>query len=193
LEVPVAVGLWIGGILLAILLLVTWVQFNRMVVLRNRVRESWSNVDTELKRRYDLVPNLVAAVKGYLKHEQQLLEALTRSRAAAVQQRGPTHEHMKAERGLVAGIDRLLAVAEGYPNLKASQNFLRLQEELAITEDRIQAARRFYNGNVRDYRDSTRQFPGLLFAGMFGFGPIEFFQVESMHVRQAPQVAFERA
>ena len=165
-------------------------QFNRMTGLRNRVAESWSNVDTELKRRYDLIPNLVATVKGYAAHESQVFNAVSQARAAAVASKGRPATQAQDENVLVGAIDRLLAVAEAYPQLKASGNFLSLQQELALTEDRIQAARRFYNANVRDYRNQTRQFPGALFAGMFGMGELDYFEIGSPHFRQSPAVAF---
>ncbi|MHB1261524.1 MAG: LemA family protein [Thermoplasmatota archaeon] len=163
-------------------------QYNRMVTLRNRCTESWSNIDTELRRRHDLVPNLVAAVKGAAAHERAVLAAVTEARAravAAVDRRSLEG----AENALSSAVGRLLALAEAYPGLKASRNFLQLQDELAITEDRIQAARRFYNANVRDYRDQTRQFPGSLVANAFGFGDVAFFEVESPDVRRAPTVS----
>lgn len=164
-------------------------QFNRMVALRNRCAESWSNVDTELRRRYELIPNLVATVKGYAKHEQDVLAAVVQARAAALASTGRPTDQARDENTLVRALDRLLAVAEAYPQLKASSNFLRLQEELAMTEDRIQAARRFYNANVRDYRNQTRQFPGVVFAGLYRMREIDFFEIESPHMRSAPRVS----
>ena len=188
-----AVG-WIilAGVGGAVFLFVLIAQFNRMVVLRNRVRESWSNVDTELQRRHELIPNLVAAVKGYAKHETTLMRDVTRVRLAALGYRGEPHGLGKLEGRLAAGIDRLLAVAEAYPALKASANFLDLQQELSITEDRIQAARRFYNGNVRDYHNKIRTFPGNIFAPLFGFRQSQFFQIDSLHLRRAPKVTMRR-
>ena len=164
--------------------------YNRLVTLRNRCTESWSNVDAELRRRYDLVPNLVETVKGYAAHERSALEAVTEARARAVASRGRPSEQAADERPLVAALGRLLAVAEAYPDLKASRNFLQLQEELVNTEDRIQASRRFYNGNVRDHRNATRQFPGFLFARLFRFGEIDFFEVEAV-AAPAPPVVME--
>jgi LemA protein len=163
-------------------------QYNRMVTLRNRCRESWSNVDAELRRRHDLVPNLVAAVKGAAAHERKVLAAVTEARGRALAARD-RRTLEGAENELARAMGRLLALAEDYPKLQASRNFLQLQDELAITEDRIQAARRFYNGNVRDYRDQTRQFPGVLVANAFRFGPEPFFEVESPAMRRAPAVS----
>ena len=184
------VGLWqvVGvGLVLLVGIFVLY-QYNRMVTLRNRCSESWSNVDAELRRRHDLVPNLVAAVKGAAAHERSVLAAVTeaRARAVAAKDRGSLEG---AENELARAMGRLLALAEAYPSLKASRNFLQLQDELAITEDRIQAARRFYNGNVRDYRDQTRQFPGVLVANAFHFGEVPFFEVESPAMRVAPRVS----
>ena len=176
------------GVLAAIAVFVLF-QYNRMVTLRNRCTESWSNVDTELLRRHDLIPNLVATVKGAAAHERTALEAVTAARTRAAKAQGGGKERESAENELSRAVGRLLAVAEAYPRLKASANFLALQEELATTEDRIQAARRFYNGNVRDYRNQTRQFPGVLVARGFGFGEVAFFEVESPTVRQVPVVA----
>lgn len=180
--------MWLAAVLAAIVVLVAVYQFNRMVVLRNRIRESWGNVDTELRRRHDLVPNLVAAVKGYAAHERQVLESVVAARARAAAPHGRRQEAAAHESVLAGALERLLAVAEAYPRLRASEGFLRLQAELANTEDRIQASRRFYNANVRDYRNQTRQFPGVLFAAIYRMGPIDFFEVSSLAVRRAPRV-----
>ncbi len=166
---------------------VAWFFYNRFVVLGNRCEESWSNVGTELRRRHELVPNLVSTVKGYAEHERGLMQSITEARALARKNDlGPT-EAEGVERALSGAMGRLLAVAESYPDLKASESFLRLQQELGITEDRIQAARRFYNANVRDHRNATRQVPGVLFAAMFSPKPWPFFEVEPIH-RAAPEV-----
>jgi len=190
----VAQPLWFAVAALgAVAVLVPIFQYNRMVSLRNRCKESWSNVDTELRRRYELIPNLVATVKGYARHEQGTVAAVVQARARALASTGRPASQALDENVLVHAIDRLLAVAEAYPDLKASQNFLQLQTELAVTEDRIQAARRFYNGNVRDYRNQTRQFPGVLFAGLFGMGEVEFFEIGSPHYRTVPHVDLHAA
>ena len=168
-------------IILAVVVLVpvVWVivQYNWLVSLRNYISESWSNVDTELKRRYDLIPNLVGTVKGYAAHERKVLERVTELRARCVANNGSPGEQARDEVQLVDALKQLLMVVENYPQLKANQHFLKLQQELITTEDRIQAARRFYNGNVRDYRNRRETFPSNLVAQMFGFGPEEFFSV----------------
>lgn len=182
---------WLVGIPLALLVIIglfVLVQYNRMVRLRNHTRNSWGNVDTELQRRHELVPNLVAAVKGSAKHERTLFEEIAKARAAAV----ASHGDERDERRLVAGMDRLLALAEAYPRLKASTNFLELQQELALTEDRIAAARRFHNGNVRAYLDQTRQFPGSVIARLFRFVDIPFYEVPEVRVLPPPKVRMGR-
>ncbi len=175
-------------LLLAVLIgLVAWRFYNRFVVLANRCEESWSNVGTELRRRHELVPNLVETVKGYAAHERGVQQAITEARALARKNDLGPGEAQSVERALSGAMERLLAVAEAYPVLKASESFLRLQQELGVTEDRIQAARRFYNGNVRDLRNATRQFPGVLFASMFRPETWAFFEVDPIH-RVAPGV-----
>ena len=180
-------------LLLAVLLPVVWVivQYNWLVSLRNYISESWSNVDTELKRRYDLIPNLVATVKGYAAHEREVLERVTQLRERCVANNGSPAEQARDETQLVDALKQLLVVVENYPQLKADQQFLRLQQELITTENRIQAARRFYNGNVRDYRNKCETFPSNLVAQMFGFQPQEFFSVPPS-VREVPDVEFAK-
>jgi LemA protein len=156
-----------------------------LVALRNHITEAWSDVDTELKRRYDLIPNLVETVKGYAAHERETLEKVTELRNACAADRGSVHHQEVTEKKLVAGVQKLLAVAEAYPDLKADRNFMQLQRELVNTEDRIQAARRFYNGNVRDYRNKCESFPSNIVANLFGFKPRDFFDVDPS-VRKAP-------
>ncbi|MDF7807588.1 LemA family protein [Pontiellaceae bacterium B12219] len=164
--------------------------YNTLVALRNHISESWSDVDTELKRRYDLIPNLVSTVKGYAKHEQETLEKVIELRNQCAADRGSIGHQEGSEKQLVAGVQKLLAIAEAYPELKANQNFMQLQQELVNTEDRIQAARRFYNGNVRDYRNKCEAFPGNLIANAFNFKPHDFFNVDPA-VREAPAVKLE--
>ena len=173
-----------------VLLVLVWfvANYNTLVRLRQHVRESWSDIDTELKRRYELIPNLVETVKGYAAHERQTLQAVIEARNRAVASAGSPEQQAADENALVATLRQLFAVAEGYPELKASRNFLALQEELANTEDRIQAARRFYNANVRDLNTRVAVFPSNLVASMFGFSPAGFFEVEDSHVRAAPRV-----
>ncbi len=166
------------------------VQYNALVALRNYIRESWSDVDVELKRRYDLIPNLVTAVKGYATHERETLERVTELRNRCAANNGTVADQSRDEVQLVDSLKQLLVVVENYPQLKADQNFLQLQKELVNTEDRIQAARRFYNGNVRDYRNKCETFPSNLVAKLFGFkSEGDFFSVPPS-VRDVPNVDF---
>ena len=163
--------------------------YNTLVALRNHIRDAWSNIDTELKRRYDLIPNLVATVKGYAAHEKQVFERVTELRARCMASQGTPQEQAVDEGQLVEALKRLLVVVENYPKLKADQNFLELQRELVNTENRIQAARRFFNGNVRDYRNKCESFPSSIIASMFGFELQDYFQV-SPAVREVQDVDF---
>jgi LemA protein len=184
---PMTIVFIVGGVLL---LLILWVAFmyNALVRGRNHCDEAWSGIDTELKRRYDLIPNLVSTVKGYAAHERETLERVTQARNAAVASQGSPASQAKDENVLVDSLKRLLVVVESYPDLKANQNFLKLQQELVNTEDRIQRARRFYNGNVRDYNNRVQVIPSALIARPFGFKEREFFEIESAVERQAPVV-----
>jgi LemA protein len=178
-------------IILAVLfLLFVWfiANYNALVRLKNYCKEAWSDIDTELKRRYDLIPNLVETVKGYAKHEQEMLERVVAARNRAMAAHRTLHEQARDENALVGELKHLFAVAEGYPDLKASHNFLHLQKELANTEDRIQAARRFYNANVRDLNTRIEVFPSNLIASLFGFTKEEFYEVEDVGIRQPPGV-----
>jgi len=177
------------GIAVAVLLWVA-INYNALVRIRQHVRESWSDIDTELKRRYDLIPNLVETVKAYAKHERELFDAITEARSRAIGSTGSAARQASDEKPLIDGMRRLFAVVESYPELKASDNFLKLQEELATTEDRIQRARRFYNGNVRDLNTRVEVFPSNVVARMFGFHQEEFFEVETSTVRQVVDVSF---
>jgi len=163
--------------------------YNTLVALRNHIRDAWSNIDTELKRRYDLIPNLVATVKGYAAHEREIFERVTELRAQCMASQGRPQEQAVDENLLVAALQRLLVVVENYPQLKADQHFLALHRELVNTEDRIQAARRFFNGNVRDYRNKCQAFPSNLVAGTFGFESQDYFQVPPS-VREVPNAEF---
>ena len=163
--------------------------YNTLVALRNHIRDAWSNIDTELKRRYELIPNLVATVKGYAAHEKQVFERVTELRARCMASQGTPQEQAVDEGQLVEALKRLLVVVENYPKLKADQNFLELQRELVNTEDRIQAARRFFNGNVRDYRNKCESFPSSVIASMFGFELQDYFRV-SPSVREVPDMDF---
>ncbi|MBI4245059.1 MAG: LemA family protein [Planctomycetes bacterium] len=179
-------ALYIFGLVALIGFIWVIATYNCLVKLRNHCTESWSDVDTELKRRYDLIPNLVETVKGYAKHEREIIEKVTEARARAVASTGSPSSQAKDENILVGTLRSLFAVSEGYPDLKASSNFLQLQKELANTEDRIQAARRFYNGNVRDLNNKVEMFPSNLIANFFSFQKSEFFEIEDSGIRAAP-------
>ncbi len=169
--------LWI--IIGIIVVLVLWLisVYNGLIRLKNRTQEAWSDIDVQLKRRHDLIPNLIETVKGYASHEKQLFENVTRARTAAMQSQGIA-EKSNAENMLTQSLKSLFAVAENYPNLKASENFAKLQDELSDTENKIQAARRFYNGNVRDFNTKLEVFPNNLLAQSLGFKKYEFFQAD---------------
>lgn len=162
--------------------------FNRLVILRNRTKEAWSDIDVQLKRRYDLIPNLVETVKGYASHEKELLENVTKARVMAMQAQG-VKEKEAAENMLSSTLKSLFAVTENYPDLKASTNFLELQRELRDTEDKIQAARRFHNTNVKDLNTKIESFPSSIIASMFGFKQREFFEADSA-AKELPRVNF---
>ncbi len=167
------------------------VSYNRFISQRNLIKDAWANIDTELKRRYDLIPNLVETVKGYASHEKEVFEEVTRARASAAGATGSPGSQAAAEGPLVQALGRLFAVAENYPDLKANTNFLALQSELTNTEDRLQTARRFYNANVREYNQRVKQFPSGVIANMFHFQEEEFFEIEdAVRAAGAPQVNF---
>ncbi len=170
--------------------IVLWLIFtyNRLITLKNRAKEAWSDIDVQLKRRYDLIPNLVETVKGYAGHERGLFEEVTRARARAM---GATNvkEKGEAENVLSATLKSLFAVAEAYPELKASTNFLELQRDLRDTEDKIQAARRFYNGNVMELNIKIESFPTNIIASALGFKKSEFFEAKEGE-KSAPKVSF---
>ena len=173
--------MWVLIVLLAVILLIVFggiASYNRFVSQRNLVRDAWANIDTELRRRYDLIPNLVETVKGYASHEREVFENVTKARAMATAATGSPAEQAAAEGPLVAALRQLFAVAENYPELKANQNFLALQSELSNTEDRLQTARRFYNSNVRDYNRRVQSFPSNLVASSFGFKEEQLFEVD---------------
>jgi LemA protein len=166
---------------------VVWIiaLYNRFVRLINRAKEAWADIDVQLKRRYDLIPNLVETVKGYATHEREAFENVTKARAAAMGAQSPD-EKGKAENMLSGALKSLFAVAEAYPDLKANQNFLELQRELSDTENKVQAARRFYNGNVRDLNIGIESFPGNVIAGIFRFKKMEFFELEEGAAAKEP-------
>ena len=177
LIIVVAVILWIIG------------AFNGLVILKNRAKEAWADIDVQLKRRYDLIPNLVNTVKGYATHERELFEKVTLARTAAMSATG-LKDKGEAENALSGTLKSLFAVAENYPDLKASTNFLALQNELTDTEDKIQAARRFYNTNVRDLNIKIESFPANIIAGSFGFKQMELFQTANDIEREPVAVKF---
>jgi LemA protein len=173
-----------------LVLLAGVVSYNRFVRQRNLVQESWRQIDVELTRRHDLVPNLVETVKGYAAHERQTLEAVTAARAAASAPGSTPASQAQQENLLSGALRQLFAVAESYPDLKASTNFLELQRQLSETEDRIAAGRRFYNGNVRALNTRVESFPSSIVARTFGFRQAEYFEADDPGTRATPQVSF---
>lgn len=163
--------------------------YNGLVRLRNQVKEAWAQVDVQLKRRFDLIPNLMETVKGYMNHERETLESVTQARAA-VAGAGSMGDRAEAEGMLGMALGRLFAVAESYPDLKASQNFLALQEELTSTENKIGFARQYYNQSVMTFNNKVEMFPSNIIAGMFSFDKSEFFELEEPEQREAPKVSF---
>jgi len=178
-------------ILVVIAIIIFWAVFayNRFVSLKNRAKEAWSDIDVQLKRRYNLIPNLVETVKGYASHERGLFEKVTEARTKAMGAK-TVKEHSQAENMLSSALKTLFAVSENYPNLKASQNFLELQRELRDTEDKIQAARRFYNGNVRDLNIKIESFPSKIIAGLFRFKKMDLFEIEEEGAKEPVRVNF---
>jgi LemA protein len=178
LGVVAVVGLW------------TAVLYNGLIRAKNTCDEAWSDIETELKRRYNLIPNLIETVKGYAAHERETLNAVIEARNRALDSTGRPAEQARDENALVGTLRQLFALAENYPQLKANQNFLKLQEELANTEDRIQAARRFYNANVRDFNNRLEVFPSNIIAQWLGFERRDYFEIEDAAVREVPKVQF---
>ena len=184
-------AVWIVVGVLVLLAILGIVSYNRFVSQKQLIRDSWANIDTELRRRYDLIPNLVETVRGYASHERAVFENVTRARAAAAAATGSPAEQAAAEGPFVAALRQLFAVVENYPDLKANQNFLALQQELSNTEDRLQTSRRFYNANVRDYNERVQQFPSMVIANIFNFEQEEFFEVdEALREAGPPRVDF---
>lgn len=181
--------LWLIIILLVVIAVWLMSTFNGLVASRSQTKEAWADIDVQLKRRYDLIPNLIATVKGYAGHEREVFEKVTEARSRAMGA-ATTKEKGEAENFLSQTLKSLFAVAENYPELKASQNFSQLQSELSDTEDKIQAARRFYNGNVRDLNIKIESFPTNLIASIFGFQKREFFELAASEERKAPEVKF---
>ncbi len=181
--------LTIISIVLVVVVLWLVAAYNRFVSLRNRAKEAWSDIDVQLKRRYDLIPNLVETVKGYASHERELLEKVTQARTQAMGAQ-TIKEKGEAENFLSSTLKSLFAVSENYPDLKASVNFLELQRELRDTEDKVQASRRFYNTNVRDLNIKTESFPDKIVAQVFNFKPMEFFEIAGAAEREPVAVKF---
>jgi LemA protein len=182
-------GLWIILAIVAVVAIFVIMVFNRLIVLRTRVEEAWADIEVQLKRRYNLIPNLVNTVKGYAGHEKEVFEKVTQARSMAMGA-GTMAEKAQAENMLSQTLKSLFAVAEAYPDLKANQNFLGLQKELTDTEDKIQYSRRFYNTNVRDFNIKTQTFPSNIIANMFGFKKKDMFEITEAAAREVPKVQF---
>jgi LemA protein len=181
------------GVIIIILIIIYVANYNGLVGLRNQMKNAWAQIDVQLKRRHDLIPNLVETVKGYAAHERGTLEAVTNARNLAqsvASSGGSVADRAKAEGELSSALARLLAVVENYPNLKANQNFLALQEELTSTENKISFSRQYYNDSVLRYNNKTQMFPSNIIAGMSGFKPGDFFEVKTTEEREAPRVSF---
>lgn len=181
---------WFWIIIGIVGVLVAWalLAYNSLIRRRNQVSEAWSDIDVQLKRRHNLIPNLVETVKGYATHEREAFDSVTSARAQALSATTPG-EHAKAENMLTASLKSLFAVAEAYPDLKANTNFLELQRELADSENKVMAARRFYNSNVRDYNTAVESVPTNIIAHLFGFTVKEFFELEDEAARSVPKVS----
>jgi len=184
------VVLLVSFALIIVLALYIMGLYNGLVRARNAVKNAWSQIDVQLKRRHDLIPNLVETVKGYVTHERGTLEAVVKARQQAISATSGVEERAKAENALTQTLRSLLALAEAYPNLKANQNFLTLQEELAATENKIGFSRQFYNDTAMQYKNRIEVFPSNIFATMFGFQPEPFFQLEAAGEREVVQVKF---
>ena len=176
----------IGTIVIVVAAIVA--LYNALVRGKNMVEEAWSSIDVQLKRRHDLVPNLVSAVRQYASHEKNLFDEVSSARARSLSVQGDVAAHAKAENMLSGALGRLFAVAEAYPELKASENYRQLQQSLATLEDEIQMARRYYNGAAREQNDRVRQFPGNIVAGLFHFVPVTYFELDSPAERAVPDV-----
>jgi len=197
-------GFLIGGLVLlgVLLILIVWVVkiYNRLVQLRERCKNAFSQIDVQLKRRHDLIPNLVETAKGYMAHEKDTLEAVLQARASATQAQinvngDPTNAKemaklAQAEGQLTGALGKLMAVAEAYPDLKANENMMQLSEELTTTENKVAFSRQAYNDNVNSYNEYKKVFPPVMFANMFGFDDAEYFEIEEPSEREAPKVAF---
>jgi len=184
--------MWILLVILFVVLLWSIFTYNSLITFRNRTDEAWSDIDVQLKRRYDLIPNLIETVKGYAAHEKNVFENVTKARTAAMtaEQSGDPKKVGEAENFLSSTLKSLFAVSENYPDLRASDNFMELQRELRDTEDKIQASRRFYNSNVRDINIKIQKFPSSIIANIFSFKNRDFFEIEEPEVREAVKVSF---
>ena len=180
------------GVIIVILIIIYIANYNGLVGLRNQMKNAWAQIDVQLKRRHDLIPNLVETVKGYAAHERGTLEAVTDARnlAQSVANTGSVAERAQAEGGLSSALARLMLVVENYPNLKANENFLALQEELASTENKISFSRQYYNDSVLKFNNKIQMFPSNIIAGMGGFKPGDFFEVTAAEEKEAPKVSF---
>ena len=188
---PPVIILIVVGVVVLLPLIYVLAIYNRLVSIRAHMRESWSDVDVELKRRYELIPNLVETVKGYAAHERETLEQVTKLRNQAAANHDDVGSQARDEQALIVGLRQVFAVVEGYPELKSDKNFRQLQAELANTEDRIAAARRFFNGNVRELNQLVEMFPSNLIAGTFGFSRSEYFQLDDDRQRAVPKVTLD--
>src|ERR1700690_3931667 len=177
----------IGVIVLC--LLYVFMSYNGLVQLKEQIKEAWSQIDVQLKRRSDLIPNLLESVKGYAKHEKEVFENVTKARSALMQAKGPA-DAADANNMVTQALGKLFAVAEAYPELKANENFLQLQKELGDTEDKVAYARQYYNTTVMEYNVKVKTFPNVLIANQFGFKEEEFFKTDTDEERQAPKVKF---
>jgi len=184
------IGLVLLGAVVIVPALIIVGMYNGLVKIRNQCDEAWADIETEMQRRYALIPNLVNTVNGYAGHEKELLENVTRLREQCAANQGSPGEQAESEGLLMGALGKLMVRIEQYPDLKANQNFLELQQELTNTEDRMQAANRFYNGNVRENNNKVQMFPTNIVAGMFGFKAREFFEIRNEEAREAPKVEF---
>ncbi len=183
-------GLIIVLVVIAVLLLFLMMMYNSLVRLRNQVSNAWAQIDVQLKRRADLIPNLIEVVKGYAKHEKEVFENVTKARSALINAGGDVKKSAEAENMLSGALKTVFAVAESYPDLKANQNFMQLQEELTGTENKVSASRQYYNDMTTDYNTKIQSFPSNMIAGMFNFGAKDLFEVKDEKVREVPKVQF---
>jgi LemA protein len=187
---PLVIVLIVLGAIALVAILWAVGVYNKLVNLRQHLKDAWSGVDVELKRRYDLIPNLVETVKGYASHESETLEKVIAARNTAVASTGSPEAQAKDESALIGAMRQLSVVVERYPDLKADGQFINLQGELAETENRIASCRRLYNGNVREMNTAVQTFPSVIIAGVFNFEKAEYFEIEDAVVREAPKVSF---